>query len=147
MASPAALAGRVAVLVVAAAACGIGAWLGAWWVPFLVGAGTGVLQRTWRPMPRGAILAAVLGALLGWAVLLWIMALTGLPVGATARAIAALAALPPYAGVAVVVTLLLAALQVLVGGWLARAIAGRRPVTRAAGVGQERPASVEDPQT
>ena len=40
---------------------------------------------------------------------LWLMALRGLPVGATARAIAALAGLPPYAAVAVAVTLLLAA--------------------------------------
>ncbi|HEY6496791.1 MAG TPA: hypothetical protein VIZ43_26235 [Trebonia sp.] len=150
MASPPALAGRVAllvVLVVAAAACGIGAWLGAWWVPFLAGAGTGVLHRTWRPMPRGALLAAVLGALLGWALPLWIMALASLPAGATARAIAALAGLPAYAWVTVVVTLLLAALQVLVGAWLARAILPRRTVTAGGAVSQERRASVEDPQT
>ena len=44
------------------------------------------------------------------------------PVGATARTIAALGGLPPYAGVMVAVTLLLAAIQVLVGAWLARAV-------------------------
>ena len=71
--------------------------------------------------------AAALGAIAGWAVPLWILALRGLPAGATARAIAALAGIPPYAAVAVVVTLLLAALQTLVGAWLARAFVPRRP--------------------
>ena len=51
--------------------------------------------------------------------------LAGLPAGATARAIAALAGIPPYAAVAIVVTLLLAALQTLVGAWLARAFVPR----------------------
>ena len=67
------------------------------------------------------------GAILGWAIPIWALALDGQPVGATARAIAALAGLPPYAGVTVAVVLLLAALQVLVGAWLARGvIPGRR---------------------
>jgi hypothetical protein len=51
------------------------------------------------------------------------MALRGLPAGATARTIAGLAGLaglPPHAAVAVVVTLLLAALQAFAGAWLAR---------------------------
>jgi hypothetical protein len=66
------------------------------------------------------------GAVAGWALPLWIPALRGLPAGATARAIAALAGIPPYAAVAVVVTLLLAALQTLAGAWLARALVPRR---------------------
>jgi hypothetical protein len=70
--------------------------------------------------------AATLGAVAGWALPLWILALRGLPTGATARAIAAFAGIPPYAAVAVVVTLLLAGLQTLVGAWLARALAPRR---------------------
>ena len=53
---------------------------------------------------------------------LWTMALSSLPVGATGRVIAALAGLPPYAAVAVAVTLLLAVAQVLAGAWLARAV-------------------------
>jgi hypothetical protein len=61
------------------------------------------------------------------------MALTSLPVGATARAIAGLAGLPPYAGVTVAVTLLLAALQVLVGAWLARAALYRGAAAAAPG--------------
>jgi hypothetical protein len=112
---------RLAVLVLALAACWLGAYLGAWWVPFPVGVAAG-LPAVRSRAGRGAVLTATAGALLGWALALWVMALSSLPVGATARVIAALAGLPPYAGVAVAVTLLLAALQVLAGAWLARAV-------------------------
>ena len=105
----------VAVVVAATAAAGL------WFVPFVAGVAAGLLSRR-RP---GIVPAAVLGAIAGWAVPLWILALRGLPAGATARAIAALAGIPPYAAVAVVVTLLLAALQTLVGAWLACALVSR----------------------
>jgi hypothetical protein len=65
-------------------------------------------------------------AVAGWALPLGILALRGLPAGAAARAIAAFAGIPPYAALAVVVTLLLAALQTLAGAWLARALVPRR---------------------
>ena len=113
------MARRLAVLVTAAAACAVGAWLGAWWVPFLVGLGAGVLRR-------GAVLPAVTGATGGWLIVLWVLALAGQPAGATARAIAAIAGLPPYALVTVLVVALLAALQVLAGAWLARAVIPKR---------------------
>jgi hypothetical protein len=118
------LALRAAVLVAAAAGCGAGAWLGAWWIPFLAGVGGGVLGRTGPRPRRGLVLTAAAGAVLGWLLVLWLLALDGQPAGATARTVAALAGLPPYAGVAVAVavTLLLAALQVLAGAWLARAV-------------------------
>ena len=64
--------------------------------------------------------------MVGWAIPLWVQALRGLPIGATARAIAGLAGLPPYAGVTIVLTLLLAALQALAGAWLAGALLPRR---------------------
>jgi hypothetical protein len=118
------LALRLAVLAVAAAATALGAWLGAWWVPFLVGLAAGALGRA---RARGAVLPAVAGAVLGWAIPLWALALDGQPVGATAKVIAGLAALPPYAWVTVTVVLLLAALQVLAGAWLARGVIPRRP--------------------
>jgi hypothetical protein len=111
---------RLAVLVLALAACWLGAYLGAWWVPFPVGVAAG-LPAVRSRAGRGAVLTATAGALLGWALPLWAMALSSLPVGATARTIAALAGLPARAAVAVAVTLLLAALQVLAGAWLARA--------------------------
>ncbi|MGA9833362.1 MAG: hypothetical protein WBQ71_19780, partial [Trebonia sp.] len=61
----------------------------------------------------------------GWAIPMWLLALRGLPAGATARAIASLAGLPPYAAVTIVATLLLAALQPLAGAWLTRALLPR----------------------
>ena len=113
---------RLAALVVAAAATALGAWLGAWWVPFLVGLAASAVGRAGA---RGVVLPAVAGAILGWAVPLWALALDGQPVGATAKVIAGLAGLPPYAWVTVTVVLLLAALQVLAGAWLARGVIPR----------------------
>jgi hypothetical protein len=91
------------------------AWAGLWFVPFAAGAAS----LRWRRV----VLTAVAGAVAGWALPLWILALRGQPSGATARVIAALAGLPPHAFVTVAVTLLLAALQVWCGAWLARALA------------------------
>jgi hypothetical protein len=78
------------------------------------------------------VLPAVAGAVLGWAIPLWALALDGQPVGATAKVVAGLAGLPPYAWVTVTVVLLLAALQVLAGAWLARGVIPRRPEAGAA---------------
>jgi hypothetical protein len=144
---------RLAVLVVAAAATALGAWLGAWWVPFLVCLAAGALGRARagaRGRRRGAVLPAVAGAILGSAVPLWALALDGQPVGATARVIAGLAGLPPYAWVTVTVVLLLAALQVLAGTWLARGvIPGRAPVeaAREAHDAQDAPEQRPEPRT
>lgn len=103
----------VAVVVAATAVAG---W---WFVPFVAGVAAGLLSlRRPRVVP-----AAALGAVAGWALPLWILALRGYPAGATAHVIAALAGLPPYAAVTVVATLLLAALQALTGAWLVRAFA------------------------
>jgi hypothetical protein len=114
---------RLAVFAMVAVAVGLGAWTGAWWVPFLAG----VACAAWSTRVRGVVLVAVAGAVVGWAVPLWILALRGFPAGATARVIAGLAGLPPHAPVTVAVTLLLAALQALVGAWLVRAFAPRAP--------------------
>jgi len=113
---------RLAVFLVVAAVAAATAVFGLWFVPFVAGVGAGLLSRR-RP---GVVPAAALGAIAGWALPLWILALRGLPAGATARAIAALAGIPPYAAVTVAVTLLLAALQTLAGAWLARALTPRR---------------------
>jgi len=112
------LTGRLAVLVVAVIASAGGAWLGAWWVPFGVGAAVGMLRQAKHVK---VVLPAVAGAVAGWLLPIWVLALRGQPVGATARAIAGLAGLPSYAGVTLAVLALLAALQVWVGAWLARA--------------------------
>ena len=114
--------GWVACLVLLAVVVAATAWAGAWFVPFIAGVGAGVASLRWRRM----VLLAAAASVAGWAIPLWVQALGGLPVGATARAIAGLGGLPPYAGVTIVLTLLLAALQALAGAWLARALLPRR---------------------
>ena len=99
-----------------------GAHYGLWFAPFALGLLLGALARR----ARGVVLLVTGGAVAGWAMTLWIAALNSLPVGATARTIAALAGLPPYAAVAIAVTLLLAAIQALAGLWLARAVFPRQ---------------------
>jgi len=113
--------GWVLGVIAVAAIVAVTAWGGAWFVPFAAGVAAGVASLRWRRM----VLLAVAGAVAGWVLPLWVMALRGLPAGATARAIAGLAGLPPYAGVTIAATLLLAALQVLAGAWLARALLPR----------------------
>lgn len=123
----------VTVVVAGTAAAGL------WFVPFAAGVAAGLLSLR-RPK---VVPATVAGAVAGWALPLWILALRGLPAGATARAIAALAGIPPYAAVAIVVTLLLAALQTLAGAWLARALA--RAVRPSVPVEAARPAEAARP--
>lgn len=128
--------------------CAAGARFGLWWVPFFVGAAFSVV---W-PRPRTVVLVVAAGAVAGWALQLWAMAWGSLPVGATARSVAALAGLPPYAGTGVAVTLLLAALQALAGAWLARAVIPGSVVTRLRArltrreVARDAPHAAADPQ-
>jgi hypothetical protein len=107
---------------VAAAMIGAGAWVGLWWLPFVAGVAGGLAAPTRRA--RWVLSWGVLAVAAGWGTVLWLPALTGEPEGATARAIAALAGLPPYASVGVAATLLIGMLQAVVAVWLARA-AGR----------------------
>jgi hypothetical protein len=119
---------RLAVFAVITAVVAATAAAGLWFVPFVAGVAAGLLSlRRRRVVP-----AATAGAVAGWALPLWILALRGLPAGATARAIAAFAGIPPYAAVAVIATLLLAALQTLAGAWLARALTPRGRSTASA---------------
>lgn len=101
----------------AAALLGLGAGFGVWFGPFVAGivAGAG----PWRARP--ALGLAVLAVTVGWGAALWWPALSGAPAGATARTVAALAGLPPYAAVGVAGTLLVGVLQVVAAFWLARA--------------------------
>lgn len=97
---------------------GLGAWLGLWWLPFVAGVAAGLAR--WRA--RSALCWVTLAVLAGWGVTLWIPALIGAPAGATARVVAALAGLPPYAFVAIAATLLVGVLQAAVALWLTRAL-------------------------
>jgi hypothetical protein len=108
-------------LVIAAAA-----ELGLWFVPFLAGLAVGLIapRRGWRL--RHTLPAVLVMALLGWGgPLYWPAVVQGQSAGATARVIAALAGLPPYAFAGVLVTLLVAVLQAVVGLWLGRALTPR----------------------
>ena len=106
----------------AAAFIAVGALVGVWATPFLVGLAGGVASRLGGWRLRVALPAVVLVAAAGWGAALGWLALRGLPEGAVARVIAALAGLPARAAVAIAVTLLVAAIQAAVGLWLGRAL-------------------------
>jgi hypothetical protein len=113
---------------VAAVLLGFAAALGLWFLPFVAGLAAGASRWRLRSALRW-VLAAVAA---GWGGALWwpALGLPGLgwqasaaaPVGATARAVAALAGLPAYAGVGVAGPLLVGILECLAGLWLARAV-------------------------
>ena len=100
--------------------------LGWWFVPFLAGLAVGLIARRLGWRLRRTIAAVLVMTLLGWGVpLYWPALVQGQPVGATARVIAALAGLPAYAFNGVLVTLLVAVLQAVLGLWLGRALTPR----------------------
>jgi len=109
------------VCAVTAALLGLGAAFGLWFLPFVAGIAVGA--GPWRVRPALGLVAAAVAV--GWGAALWWPALSGAPAGATARVVAALAGLPPYAGVGVIGTLLVGVLQALVAVWLARAVIPR----------------------
>jgi hypothetical protein len=104
-----------------AALLGLAAAYGWWFAPFVAGIAAGA--GPWRARP--ALGAVVLAVCVGWAAALWWPVLSGAPVGATARVVAALAGLPPHSAVGVVGTLLAGVLQALAACWLARAVTYR----------------------
>ena len=113
--APAGAFGAVIVVAVSAA-------IGLWFVPFIVGLAIGFAVRSRLLF---VLLGAAAVASAGWAVpLLW-LAVRGEPVAATASSVAALAGLPASAALTLGATIVVAALQAIVGGWLARVI--RRP--------------------
>jgi hypothetical protein len=100
--------------------------LGWWFVPFLAGLAVGLIAPRWDWRLRHTVPAVLVMTLVGWGVpLYWPAVVQGQPVGATARVIAALAGLPAYAFTGVLVTLLVAVLQAVVGLWLGRALTPR----------------------
>jgi hypothetical protein len=101
---------------------------GLWFAPFAAGLVAGVVTRRSGGRVRLALPAVLVMAAAGWgAPLLWQALVQGEPVGATARVIAALGGLPPYAVAGVVLTLLVACLQAAAGLWLGRAVTPAPP--------------------
>jgi hypothetical protein len=107
-----------AVVIVAA-----GALAGWWFLPFLAGLVGGLAAHYGRWRLRVSLPAVMLIAAVGWGDALWWLVRGGLPEGAVAREIAALAGLPASSAVAIAVTLLVAVIQAAVGLWLGRALA------------------------
>jgi hypothetical protein len=100
--------------------------LGWWFVPFLAGLAVGLIAPRWDWRLRHTVPAVLIMTLVGWgAPLYWPAVVQGQPVGATARVIAALAGLPAYAFNGILVTLLVAVLQAVVGLWLGLALTPR----------------------
>lgn len=101
-----------------------GALAGWWFLPFLAGLATGLAAHHGRLRLRATLPAAVAVAVAGWgAALAWLAVRDGLPEVSVARSIATLAGLPASAAVAIAVTLVVAALQAVLGLWLGRALA------------------------
>jgi hypothetical protein len=118
----------LAIVLAGALVIAVTAELGLWFIPFLAGLALGLIapRRGWRL--RHTLPAVLVMTLIGWGVpLYWLALVQGQPAGATARVIAALAGLPPYAFTGVLVTLLVAVLQAIAGLWLGRALAPRAP--------------------
>jgi hypothetical protein len=109
--------GALAVIIIA-----VGAFVGWWFLPFAAGLVIGLAGR--RRSLRSVLATAVAVAVTGWAIPLAWQAAHGEPVLATARAVAAVAGLPASAWLTLGVTLLVAAVQALTGGWLSRAVSG-----------------------
>jgi len=105
-----------------AAIIGGAAVLGLWFVPLIVGVLAGFAVRFGEFRLRGAVLAVLLMCGAGWGGALVYYSVRGQPVGATARAIAAVAGLPAHAAVAIACTLTVSMLLGLAGLWLGRAL-------------------------
>jgi hypothetical protein len=118
-------AGRILAAVTASILVAGAALAGIWYMPFVVGLATGVSMRWagWRL--RVTVPAVTVMTIAGWSAALWVLALRGQPVGATARAIATIAGLPGLAALTVAITLAVSALLGLAGLWLGRALAPR----------------------
>ncbi|MEY9929759.1 hypothetical protein ABH926_004399 [Catenulispora sp. GP43] len=95
-----------------------------WFVPFFTGIAFGALGSFRGVRPRTGVWCAAAAGSLGWTVPLVWRAIAGQPVVATARVASALAGLPPTGWVVIILTLLVAALQGILGAWLARSVSG-----------------------
>lgn len=112
----------IAAGLIAAGLIGAAALAGLWFVPLIVGVIGGIAARWGQWRLRVMVPAVVMVSAAGWGGALVEQTVRGLPIGATARTIAAIGGLPAYAAVGVAVTLGVAVLLGLVGLWLGRAL-------------------------
>src|SRR6185437_6337546 len=112
----------IAASIVGVGLIGATALAGLWFAPLAVGVIGGIAARWGQWRLRVMVPAIVMVSAFGWGAALLDQAARGLPIGATARAIAAIGGLPAFAAVGVAVTLGVAVLLGLVGLWLGRAL-------------------------
>jgi hypothetical protein len=112
----------IAAGLVSAGLIGLAALAGLWFVPLIIGFIGGIAARWGQWRLRMMVPAVVSISAAGWGAALVDQAAAGLPVGATARVIAAIGGLPAFAVVGVAVTLGVAVLLGLVGLWFGRAL-------------------------
>lgn len=117
----------IAAGLVSAGLIGVSALAGLWFVPMVVGVIGGIAARWGQWRLRVMAPAVVVISAVGWGAALVDQAARGLPIGATARTIAAVGGLPAFAAVGVAVTLGVAVLLGLVGLWLGRALTPMPP--------------------
>ena len=124
------LVSRGVAAVAGAAALGLSAAVGLWFVPFLVGLGIGAVasRGRWRQRLAFPVIGAVVVA--GWAGTLWLQARRGLPVAATTRMIVAHAGLPAATRVGLGPALAASAVLTIAGMLLGRAITPRPDLAR-----------------
>ncbi len=99
--------------------------VGWWFVPFVAGLAAGLANRVAGWHTRTALVAVAAMAVAGWGIPLWWHVLDGQAYGATAAHIAVTNGLPRSAAAGVALTLLVAAVQAVVGYWLGRAVTPR----------------------
>jgi hypothetical protein len=95
-----------------------------WFAPFAFGAFLGAVGMVRGLRSRTALWCAAAAAPLGWSVPLLERAAAGEAVVSTARVAGAMAGLPAVGWLFIVVTLLVAGLQGMMGAWLGRSLAG-----------------------
>ena len=117
----------IAAALAGAGLIGVSADAGLWFMPFVVGLAGGLAAK-WGEWPLRVMGSAVIAVCaLGWGAALAYQAVRGLPIGATARTIAAISGLPAFAAAGVAEALGVAVLLGLVGLWLGRALTPRSP--------------------
>jgi hypothetical protein len=102
-----------------------GAAIGWWFMPFVVGLLAGVANWVGGWPAKVAVPAVALVGAIGWAEPLAVVAARGLWDGAGARVAAGQAGLSATTAAAVVLTIVVAAAQAVVGYWLGRALTPR----------------------
>jgi hypothetical protein len=115
---------RYATVAVGAVVVAASTAVGPWFAPFALGVFLGVLGMVRNLRASTALWCGAGAAALGWAVPLVVRAVAGEAVVATARVAGAMIGLPAVGWLFIVVTLLIAVLQAMIGAWLGRSLAG-----------------------